>query len=242
MIRYLTGVSNPTVKAIAWKRQIGLLAQPGNSYAAQAKDWPFWAADNGCYSQGDRFDVEAYLEWLRAHQDKASSCLFATAPDVVGNMIASWQRSAPVLERIRALGFPAALVAQNGLAAVGFTADQAELRIHGDDRDPSTDTGARIPWSSFDVLFIGGDNRFKLSLVRQHSLIAAAKVHGKQVHVGRVNSYLRLQQAQHFGADTADGTFLAFAGRGNNQARGVARLERWLDELWTMHTQHPQEG
>lgn len=238
MIRYLTGVSNPAVKAIAERRSIGLLAQPGNGYAAQAKSWPFWAADNGCYSQGEAFDLGAYLGWLEANQDKACSCLFATAPDVVGDMTKSWARSAPVLERIRALGYPAALVAQNGLHVSGPGGD---LEVLGDDRDPASDTGERIPWSSFDVLFIGGDNRFKLSW-RQFFLIGEAKARGKRVHVGRVNSYHRLQQAEHFGADTADGTFLAFAGRGKRQAAGVAILERWLDELWTMTTTAPAIG
>ena len=230
MIRYLTGVSNPTVKAIAHQRQIGLLAQPGNSYAQQVKDWPFWAADNGCFAQGDSFDLDAYLEWLRIHQDKASSCLFATAPDVVGDMLRTWARSVDVLERIRALGFPAALVAQNGLAV---DRPGGTLVICDDERDLRTSTGIVVPWDSFDTLFIGGDNRFKLSW-RQHFLIFEAKRQGKQVHVGRVNSYTRLQQAHHFGADTADGTFLAFAGRGDRQADSVARLERWLDELFTL--------
>lgn len=45
----------------------------------------------------------------------------------------------------------------------------------------------------------------------------------------------RLQQAEHFGADTADGTFLAFAGRSAAGAAAAAkRLEGWLDQLWTM--------
>lgn len=232
MIRYLSGVSTPALKAVSFERNIGLLCQPGNSYTRQVKAFPFWAADNGCFSQGDAFDLEAYLEWLRANQDLASSCLFATAPDVVGDMLRTWARSIDVLERIRALGFPAALVAQNGLRYDHAT---DSLQICRDDRDPSTWTGI-VPWESFDVLFIGGDDRFKLSLVRQHSLIAAAKAHAKHVHVGRVNSYTRLQQCEWFGADTADGTFLAFAGRSAaGQEAAVQRLTSWLDELWSFH-------
>lgn len=231
MIRYVSGVSSTALKAIAHKRKIGLLVQPGNSLVLQATKYPFWAADNGCFSQGEFFDTDQYLVWLAAHSDLADSCIFATAPDVVGDMVKTWRRSERVIEPIRKRGYKAALVAQNGLRV-----DDDELRICVDDRLPATFTGTVIPWDAFDVLFIGGDDRYKLGMVRQHMLCDAAKRHGKHVHMGRVNSYARLQQAQHFGADTADGTYLAFAARnGQGQDVAVAELERWLDQLYALH-------
>ena len=51
-----------------------------------------------------------YLAWLSARIAHAPRCAFATAPDVVGNGAATLARSLPMLERIRALGYPAALV------------------------------------------------------------------------------------------------------------------------------------
>jgi hypothetical protein len=225
VIQYLTGVSNAAVRAIAPARGIGLLAQPGNGYLAQVTRFPCWAADTGCYRQGDRFDVAGYLGWLRSAPARGA-CRFATAPDVVGDAAATWARSRPVLPELRALSYPAALVAQNGLRVDG---PGGELLVCGDDRDPGTWTGQTVPWSAFDVLFLGGDDRFKLSW-RQHFLVHEAKRHGKAVHMGRVNSYARLQQAEWFGCDTADGTFLAFAGG----AAGVTRLASWLDQVWPM--------
>lgn len=238
MIRYLTGSSNPAIMAVAHERNIGLLAQPGNSYDLLVKHYPYWAADNGCFAQGEDFQLEDYLQWLKRNQDQwlkrnqdqASSCLFATAPDFVGDMLRTWARSVDVLPELRAMGFPAALVGQNGLR---YDYQTDSLHVCRDDRDPTSWGGVVIPWDSFDWLFLGGDDRWKLSLVRQHTLVWAAKLHGKRVHMGRVNSYHRLQQAQWFGCDTADGTFLKFASR-ENQAAGVTRLTAWLDKVWEM--------
>ena len=94
-----------------------------------------WAADNGCFGAGYPGDA-AWLAWL-ASQDP-DGCLFATAPDVVGDAEATLTRSAPFLPRIRALGYPAALVAQDGL------------------------TIDACPWADIDALFIGGTTAWKL--------------------------------------------------------------------------------
>ena len=60
-----------------------------------------------------------------------SRCLFATAPDVVGDAQATLRR-AYMLGWIRYAGLPAALVAQDGLEHLA------------------------IPWDDFDALFLGG--------------------------------------------------------------------------------------
>jgi hypothetical protein len=159
----------------------------------------WWAADTGCFTQPARHDDAAYLAWLVDRRACAHRCLFATTPDVVGDAAATWRRSRPMLAVIRALGYPAALVAQNG--------------IH--DRP--------VPWDAFDVLFVGGDDAFKLRDERTWALVAEAKRHGKWCHMGRVNSHTRYDTARAGGYDSADGTFLAFGPDAN-----LRHLERWL--------------
>lgn len=158
-----------------------------------------WAADSGLYTAaGQRaFDVSAYLRWLQARRAHRADCLFATAPDVVGDAAATWTRSAPVLPQIRALGFPAALVAQDGWASAP-----------GD-------------WTAFDALFVGGTTAFKLS-EPAYALAQEAKRRGKWVHMGRVNSGRRFRAARGAGYDSVDGTYLAFAPDTN-----MARLQAW---------------
>lgn len=197
---YLTGVTNDAVRAIAHEHPIGVLNQPDSSFGAEnvaAHRW--WAADNACFAKGDSFDPERWLVWLS--RQNPTGCLFAVAPDVVGDAAATWERSAPYLAVIRELGFPPALVAQDGF-----------------------DLSA-VDWDAFDVLFIGGTTEFKIGLGGMRA-VAEGKRRGKWVHMGRVNSYRRLALAVGWGCDSADGTFLAFAPDVN-----LPRMLRWLDKL-----------
>lgn len=149
---------------------------------------PYWCADNSKFSskknRGYPGDDE-YLSWLTSLVPQAGNCLFAVAPDVVGDAAATLALSTPMLPRIRALGFPAALVAQNGLEYLA------------------------VPWDTFDVLFIGGDTEWKLGAAAR-ALIVEAKRRGKRVHMGRVNSRKRVLYADAIGCDTVDGTYVAF--------------------------------
>ena len=158
-----------------------------------------WGIDNGCFTQGERFNLDGYLRWL----DKLprSGCLFATAPDVVGDAEATLARSRNVLPVIRDLGYPAALVAQDGLEALD------------------------VPWETFDALFIGGTTEWKLSEAA-YELIAEAKAQRKHVHCGRVNSWPRFRAMALAGCDSADGTMLAFAPDAN-----LPRLREWIGRL-----------
>jgi len=143
-----------------------------------------WCADNGCFGKGYPGD-EKWLAWLKKNAHAAADCLFATAPDVVGDAAATLTRSAPFLPLIREMGYPAALVAQDGL----------------EDLD--------IPWDEFDVLFIGGSTEWKLGPAAR-DLIRQAKARGKWVHMGRVNSQRRYRYAHEIGCDSVDGTYLTF--------------------------------
>ena len=164
-----------------------------------------WCADNGCFSTGYPGD-DKWLAWLGTYTaEERSRCLFATAPDVVGDAAATIARSAPWLPAIRALGYPAAFVAQDGL----------------EDLD--------VPWDSFDVLFIGGSTEWKLGPAAR-VLVAQAKARGKWIHMGRVNSALRLRYADAIGCDSADGTFIAF-GPDVNLPRMLANLRGVNDQM-----------
>ena len=55
---------------------------------------------------------------------------------------------------------------------------------------------------------------------------AEAKLRGKGVHMGRVNSYRRIAIADAIGCDTADGTYIAF-GPDVNLPKALA----WLTKL-----------
>jgi hypothetical protein len=204
-IMFLTGASNDNVELAALARDnLGVLAQPGNKLHATAGAFPLWAADNGCFSKGDAFDGPAYLAYLDscAATPEAARCIFATAPDVVGDHVATVRRSLPYLQAIRDRGLPVAFVAQDGM-----------------------EHDTRVRWDLFDVLFIGGSTEWKLGpAVRQ--LVAEAKRRGKWVHMGRVNSRKRLRYAESIGCDSADGTYLAFG-----PTRNLPTLTGWLDEL-----------
>lgn len=195
---YLTGAVNalvgerPDVGLMMGYRPTG--GSPGRKFLNDVA----WAADNGCYSNPN-LNVDRYLSWLSGLKEFQTTCLFATAPDVVGDCKATWLRSEPVLPQIRALGYAAALVAQDGI----------------DDRS--------IQWDAFDCLFIGGSTEWKLS-AEILPLVRQALSRGKWVHMGRVNSLRRLLRARFYGCQSTDGTFTAFGAD-----KRLPQLERWLD-------------
>lgn len=157
-----------------------------------------WCADNSAFTGGYPGD-EAYLTWLSERQEMASNCAFAVAPDVPFDAAATLALSVPMLPRIRALGYPVALCAQDGLEDL------------------------TIPWDDFDVLFIAGSTAWKLGAAAA-SIAYQAKAHGKWVHMGRVNSWRRLKYAAAIGCDSCDGTYLAYGPDVN-----LPRLLNWLD-------------
>lgn len=181
-MRYFANPSTPTVREAMQAGKLDSIETPkqGN----RPVDGAAWCADNGCFGKGYPGD-EAWFGWLTKNAHRAKSCTFAVAPDVVGDAEATWARSKPWLHRIRKLGYPAALVAQDGME-------------HMD-----------IEWETFDVLFIGGSTDWKLG-PHARRITAEAKRRGKWVHMGRVNSLSRLRYAQAIGCDSADGTYVAF--------------------------------
>jgi hypothetical protein len=202
-VRYCATPSGPKVREAMRAGLLDMIATPAQGNRLEPVPW---AADNGCFGDGYPGD-DAWFAWLRAHADLAGRCRFAVAPDVFdadrgrGDAAATLARSAPWLPRLRELGYPAALVAQDGLEELV------------------------APWDAFDALFIGGSTGWKLG-PHAAALTAEAKRRGKWVHMGRVNSYARLRHARDIGCDSADGTFLAFG-----PDRNLPRLLAWLAAL-----------
>lgn len=200
---YLANASSAAIRAAIETGELGMMCTPAEGRSPMQAH--YWAADNGCFGKGYPGD-ERWFAWLVKHADDADRCLFANAPDVflpelgIGDATATLRRSAPWLPRIRALGYPAGLVFQDGIE-------------HLD-----------IPWDDFDVMFIGGSTAWKLS-PQVARLAAEARRRGKGVHMGRVNSKRRHTYATLIGCDSVDGTFLTYGPDVN-----LARLQAWTAE------------
>ncbi len=214
-VRYLTGCSTELTRQ-AGRPDLGLLVTPATSLHLQIPSYGSWGADNGCYSEskkGRPFDGDAWLRWLERLPQ--AGCLFAALPDVlewfvdpetgrdfcVGNLEATLERSERYADRVRSLGLPVALVAQDGLLEL-----------------------AQIPFE-VDALFVGGSDGYKLG-PDAAALVGEAGDAGLWTHIGRVNSYKRMAYCASIGADSADGTFVGFAPREN-----YGRMIGWLDRL-----------
>lgn len=118
---------------------------------------------------------------------------------MVGNAAATELRSRPFLERIRALGYGAALVAQDGMEWSTWDC-----------------------WDEIDALFIGGSTAWKLGPYAAE-LAAVARSVGRWVHMGRVNSGQRWEHAAAIGCDSVDGTFVTYAPDAN-----LPKILGWL--------------
>lgn len=201
---YLTGATQRAHEAQLIRAGCGLMLNPASGYALDTVDrFGLFAIDNGCFSTGDAFDPVAWIQWVTRYTMYRRHCLFVVAPDVVGDAAATVARSRPWLPVIRALGFPAAFVGQDG-------------QEHLD-----------VPWDEFDCWFTGGSTEWKLGDAA-HGLAIEAKRRGKWLHMGRVNSWRRLSLAADRGYDSADGTYTAFG-----PDRNVPRLASWMHRIRT---------
>lgn len=138
-----------------------------------------WMLDNGAFS--DKWSEAKWLAALELWQPYTATCIAAVCPDVVGDAEATLTRFWQYAPVIREHGYKVAFVTQDGL------------------------TLDAVPWSEFDVLFVGGTDKHKLT--ESWSFILAAKERGKWVHVGRVNSVERMHK--FWMVDSCDGTDLA---------------------------------
>lgn len=135
------------------------------------------AVDNSAFSNWCEKSFLKLLKRLSGYKP-----VWVSAPDVVGDAIATERLLHYWSPIIKDFGFPVAYVLQNGLESIGLPPDKY-----------------------FDAVFIGGDNSFKLG---QYVRYVVRKIRQKKqlVHMGRVNSITRLQYAYEIGCTSVDGT------------------------------------
>jgi hypothetical protein len=147
-----------------------------------------------------RFERRAWERLL--DQAKEDRPVFVCLPDIVGDAA----RTSELFDHFCGItqGLPRALVLQNGIER------------------------QRIRWDDLEAIFIGGDDAFKIS---REAFAAArtAKMLGKWVHVGRVNTAARVRNWLGLG-DSIDGS-------------GMSRFDHMLEAvLEAISGDHPQQA
>lgn len=201
-------VSGATATLKKWDDpRFGVLVVPGagNNPEALPLRPGKWAMDNGAFSGLDAVAFINMLERYHPYQSYQTyhgyqGCLWVTAPDVVGDAAATLARWPFWSRLLRGIGYPPALVAQDGL------------------------TVDRVPWDELGALFIGGTTAWKLGRDAR-VLVAYAKARGIRTHMGRVNTRGRQREAARWGIDSIDGT--SYSRFGDIQ---FAKGQRWMDE------------
>lgn len=139
----------------------------------------YFAIDNGAFA---RFEVNEFTSLLERERPRRDLCRWVAAPDVVGCA----RRTLECFEawKSQLAGWPLAFVCQDG------------------------QENFSIPWGDIAAIFIGGSTDWKMSDNAAHC-VKAAKIIGKWVHAGRVNTPGRFEYFQELGADSIDGTGLS---------------------------------
>ena len=171
-----------------------LIARQLLTPSGRRKNWGgIFAIDNGAYAG---FDSSAFKRLLERETPYKDFCLFATVPDIVCNArrtLEIWQHRHEL-----APSWPHALVAQNGIEDL------------------------EIPWSAMAALFIGGDDKFKISQTVV-DIIKAAQIMNVYVHVGRVNGPDRFEYFTDLGVDSCDGSGVC-----KDNGKKLDRIAAWF--------------
>lgn len=167
-----------------------------------------FAIDNCAYSG---FDSEAFRSLLDREKPRRDKCMWVAVPDVVG----SARRTSETFEAWypKLCGWPLAFVAQDG---------QEDLPI---------------PWKLIQCVFIGGSTTWKLSS-HAEQIIAACKIIGCRVHVGRVNTAARVEKFFDLGVDSIDGSGLVLPHGRATQERSKIGGRMTSPVLFTSETNH----
>lgn len=192
---YFANPSTPSIRA-AMSANMGLCVIDTPAQGNTRPEGVAWCADNGAFSH--KWNAETWWAFLTENAHAAAWCCFAALPDVVCDWPATLARSLPWVDAVRGLGYPVALVLQDGA------------------------TSETVPWDQIDAVFVGGSTAWKLG-PEARSLVAEAKLRGLWAHMGRVNSEKRLRYARHIGCDSADGTYLVFGPDAN-----LPNVQAWL--------------
>jgi hypothetical protein len=140
--------------------------------------------------------------WLRLLAEARSDLpVFVCLPDIVGDAARTLELFAQFREQTE--GLPRALVIQDGIHLMPC-----------------------IPWNDIAAVFIGGSDRFKSS-PEAFAVAKTAKMLGKHVHIGRVNTAARVLNWIGY-ADSCDGS-------------GMSMYDHMLlDVLTAIRGEHPQ--
>lgn len=166
--------ASPTTLARHRRANLGVLTSPRRLYT-NVGGW-IWAADNDAYSD---WDADRYARMLDTIRGMPTAPLWVTAPDVVGDWEATYERFVLWAPWLR--GLPIAYVLQDGQPY------------------------ERVPWERIAAVFVGGTSEWKMSFAAA-TLVGYAHEAGKLVHMGRVNGNQRLRYARALGCDSVDGT------------------------------------
>lgn len=146
------------------------------------------------------FERDAWARLLEQAEEDAP--VFACLPDIVGDA----QRTVELFTYFKSFtnGIPRALVLQDGIEH------------------------ATIPWDDLAAVFVGGSDAFKFSPITMRAA-KTAKMLGKWVHVGRVNTAKRVSNWVGV-ADSIDGS-------------GISRYDHMLEDvLAQIRGVHPQHA
>lgn len=175
--------------------------------------YPCFGVDNGRFTDAW---TEPKWRFMLEFYGELDTCLFAVVPDCPfdskGTLEWFWRYEGYV----RDLGYPVALATQNGM------------------------TSETVPWDAIDCLFVGGDDEHKRG-PEARNLMIEAKIRGKHLHVGRVNSGEAIRD-YFWMADSWDGRTLAIhpgqqyasigAGVLYARAKQERRTQPWSDFSW----------
>lgn len=139
-----------------------------------------WAADNDAYNGFHEERYQAMIDKVEG----VPGCLFVAAPDAVGDADETLRLFDKWLPILADRNIPIALVGQDGM------------------------TPDDVLWDHITALFVGGTTAWKLG-PEAAELVAEAQRQRKWVHMGRVNTWRRVEYANAIGCDSVDGTSLS---------------------------------
>lgn len=137
-----------------------------------------WMLDNGAFT--GNFIFRAWVLWLALLLPFRRNCLGIITPDVPFNALATIKRFFQYRAVPESLGYKVALATQDGM------------------------TPEMVPWTLFDVLFVGGSDEHKRG-IEAVRLAQTAKQEGKWIHIGRVSGGGPIRKFWSW-ADSFDGT------------------------------------
>jgi len=212
---YLSGCTSASYEQAIIGLGCGLMLRPGSYAAERVLPFETFAGDNGCCKVvggvpcfDPAWTCAKWARMLGAIHDLRNvydifdpcRCLFAVVPDWPCNHRSTLKMFAHYAPILRSFRLPLAFAIQDGA---------------------TVDT---VPWSAFDVAFLAGSTSWKCG-EEAYSFAIEARNRGKWVHMGRVNSWDRLDWASRIGCDSSDGTFM----KHGKPDEMVARLKVWLD-------------